>query len=221
MSSTIAPLSARTFAATIERLVPGTDGTWIFSHVMRDASAEAIADRVAKLPAQFRAQPTTIEPAPAESPTLYGEVSVRVGTWHELEARDLDRSPSYYAADWEKVRTIPGDVPLFVTFTGGYMVPMPHCATAGVPAETIDGATYSGFGGVNFASTPIKPGPTTYTVWLYSYMLAEAVAAGRVTLAPEFAVLALSHRDAIDWARGQSFASIRALSEAAFAAEGR
>jgi len=208
--------NARTFAAVIRRSVPNSSAE-IYSHTMRDESREAIEARIAALPAQFRAEPPTIEPEPAESPMLYGEVSVRVGTWHEADARTVDRSPSHYAADWETIRTIPGDVPLYVTFTGGYMVPMPYAATASVPAETLAGATYSGVGGVNFASREIQPGPTTYNIFLYTYMLAKAIEAGRVTLAPEFAVLGLADNlEAIDWARGQSYASIRALSEAAF-----
>lgn len=140
---------------------------------------------------------------------FHGEMTVRIGTWHEREARTVNRCPSYYAADHETLQTVPGDYPLNLRIVGGYTVPMPYWLLVSVPADRTDGRLYSGFGGVNFASTELPRERTTYTVQMYAYQLAELVAAGKVTVDAPFAGLV---DDRIEWARGfDDYAAIRAL----------
>lgn len=111
---------------------------------------------------------------------------VIIGTWHEV-SREITRCPSYYAADTETLLTIPGDYPVVLTFEGGYTVPMPYWVLVGIPTTRISGRLYSGFGGVNFASTPLKEGEAvTYTIQTYAYLLGKLVEEGRVTLRPGF-----------------------------------
>jgi hypothetical protein len=112
---------------------------------------------------------------------------VLIGTWHEAESRDIRRCPSYYAADFETLRTQPGDFELRLTFQGGYLVPMPQWLLVSIDAERIDGALYSGFGGLNFASTPLPVGErVVYHEQMYVYQLRNLVERDRVTLRPGF-----------------------------------
>lgn len=113
--------------------------------------------------------------------------TIKVGTWHERAAREVTRCPSYYAADTETLRTVPGDYPVRIAFVGGYMVPMPYWLLVGIDAERVDGRLYSGFGGVNFASTELPKGEAVrYTIQGYDYELGKMVEDGHITLEPGF-----------------------------------
>ena len=119
------------------------------------------------------------------------QVDVTVGMWHEKQVREIDHCPSYYAADFEVLQSIPGDYPLTVSFIGGYTVPMPNRASAPVATTRLRGALYSGMGGHNFASTALEVGEKKiYWEGMYVYNLARLVEAGLVTLKPEFQWLA-------------------------------
>lgn len=114
-------------------------------------------------------------------------ITVKIGTWHETGERQITRCPSYYAADTETLALKPGDYDARLSFEGGYTIPMPYWLLIGIDAERVEGRLYSGFGGCNFSSTDLPKGErVTYTVQKYSYQIADAVNAGRLTLAPGF-----------------------------------
>jgi len=113
--------------------------------------------------------------------------TVIVGTWHEREARDITHCPSYYAADSETLRTVPGEYPVRLTFEGGYLVPMPYWLLIGINTTRVDGRLYSGFGGLNVSSTELPKGEAVrHTIQTYAYNVANLVARGDLTLAPGF-----------------------------------
>lgn len=113
-------------------------------------------------------------------------VTVTVGTYHE-KGRRIQRCPSYYAADYEVLDLVPGDYPLRLTFEGGYMVPMPYWILARIDALRVEGALFSGYGGVNFGRTDLPAGEAvTYGLQTYRYLVPQMVADGDVTLAPGF-----------------------------------
>jgi hypothetical protein len=125
---------------------------------------------------------------------LYGSRVLQIGMWVERAPRELTYCPTYYAADHETVRTEPGTYPLTLMFIGGYTVPMPQWLLATIPAVRLAGALYSGFGGVNFAETPLRPGVRLdYHVQIGAYQLAQHVQAGSVVLRPEFTWLLTEH----------------------------
>jgi hypothetical protein len=82
---------------------------------------------------------------------------VNVGKIEEV-ARQQQRNPTYYAADWEILDIIPGLYDLYVEFVGGYLVPMPYWLHRRIDAIRVDGMLYSGFGGKIFSSTPLPKG---------------------------------------------------------------
>lgn len=84
-------------------------------------------------------------------------LSLRIGAWHERETRSLTRCPGYYAADWEKHETIPGEYPLYVVFEGGFTRPMPCWICTGIASQVVAGQVFNGFGGLNFSSREIEP----------------------------------------------------------------
>lgn len=113
--------------------------------------------------------------------------TIEVGTWHETAAREITRCPSYYAADTETLRTEPGDYPVRVTLEGGYRTPMPYWVLVGIDAERVDGRLYSGFGGVNYASTELPKGEKVqHTIQTYLFDLRRLAAEGKVTVKPEY-----------------------------------
>jgi hypothetical protein len=113
--------------------------------------------------------------------------SVVVGKWIEKVSREETRCPSYYAADWETLVTIPGEYPLTLTFEGGYTIPMPYWLLCGIAATRKAGALYSGFGGNNFASTKLEAGESVaLTLQMSAYKIRELVESGRVELLPGF-----------------------------------
>lgn len=111
---------------------------------------------------------------------------VVIGHWTEKQSRDLTRCPSYYAADTETIRTKPGKYTVTLVFEGGYTVPMPYWLCCGIDGDRIDGRLYSGFGGVNFASTKLPKEPTVYHVQTYAYYAKDLVEKGILTLLPGF-----------------------------------
>jgi hypothetical protein len=113
--------------------------------------------------------------------------NVVIGKWIEKASREETRCPSYYAADWETLVTIPGEYPLTLTFEGGYTIPMPYWLLCGISATRKAGATYNGFGGNNFSSNALKVGESTsLNLQMYAYQIRELVESGRVELLPEF-----------------------------------
>jgi len=115
------------------------------------------------------------------------EKEITIGTWNETTSRDITHCPSYYAADFETLRTTPGAYELRLMFVGGYTVPMPYWLLCRIDATRIAGALYSGFGGNNFASRALPKDETVpYRLQTYSYELRKLVEDGRVTLRPGF-----------------------------------
>jgi hypothetical protein len=119
-------------------------------------------------------------------------VKLKVGTYHEREHREITRCPSYYAADWEKLETIPGEYWVTLSVEGGFTIPMPKWVLIRIDTTRLAGRLYSGFCGNNFAHTDLEPGQNVgYCIQTYPYMLPKMIADGLVTLDPEFAWLNL------------------------------
>lgn len=82
-------------------------------------------------------------------------------------SRDLRRCPSYYAADYEVIRTKSGKYPVYLSLNldpNVWVIPMPELST-GVECERIEGQTFNGFGGVNFSSQELPKGPVSKHCW--------------------------------------------------------
>jgi hypothetical protein len=112
--------------------------------------------------------------------------TIQIGVIIEKESRELQNCPSYYAADYEIIKTKVGEYPLYLTFEGGYTVPMPYWLTAGIDGDRIDGALFSGCGGVNYHKTELAKEPVKYTIQQHFYQLREMVKSGRVRLNPKY-----------------------------------
>lgn len=121
-----------------------------------------------------------------------------IGTWIEAESRDVRQCPSYYAADWEVLRTTPGRYDVILQLEGGYLFPMPYWLLVRIDADRVDGKVYSGFGGLNFASNELSHEPKPLTLQMYAYQLGQLIEAGKIELDPEFAGLEV---DRIGWAK--------------------
>jgi hypothetical protein len=112
---------------------------------------------------------------------------VQIGWWIEAQSRDETHCPSYYAADTETLRTTPGRYPLYMTYMGGYMIPMPQWLLANVPSVRLEGRLYSGFGGNNFASTELKAGEAIDCREMYAvYSVGELADKGQIELLPNW-----------------------------------
>lgn len=118
-------------------------------------------------------------------------MNVKIGTWHEKESRVIDHCPSYYAADWEKLETIPGEYDLYLTINTCDLYPSPQWLCASIATNRLAGKLYSGFGGNNFASHDLPKEPKTYTIQTYSYHIPDLVEQGLITLFPEWAMLSV------------------------------
>jgi hypothetical protein len=134
---------------------------------------------------------------------------IKIGTWQEKESRKLTEHTSY-AADHIEVETVPGVYDLFVDFVGGYLIPMPYWLLTSIPANVVGGGYYSGFGGVNFAFTPAKTGPTHHGVQLYAYQLKGAVEAGYAIVDPEWQWLVVETPSKAAHERGITWESLKA-----------
>lgn len=109
-----------------------------------------------------------------------------IGKWHE-DSREFTYGHTYYAADWIKIRTTPGEYDAYLLWDlRGYTIPMPQYLHVAVSAEVRDGRLHSGIGGVNYVSTPIEPGPYIYGVQPYSYHIPKLVEEGKLTLSEEW-----------------------------------
>lgn len=95
-------------------------------------------------------------------------LTILVGYYTEKATRELIEHTSY-AADWVRHMTKPGRYPVYLTFEEGFTIPMPYWLTYGIDTDIVDGCTYSGYGGVIIGSTPVKRGPSKYTLQQYSY----------------------------------------------------
>jgi hypothetical protein len=127
---------------------------------------------------------------------------VLIGMWHEPEAREFtDHSPTYYAADWDQHRVVPGNYPVYLKFEGGYTIPMPYWTLVTIDTIRIDGARYSGFGGVNFACSTPELGPSQYHIQGYRDMAKGCMEAGKMTLFPNrlWAMDPLEHVKKMNW----------------------
>lgn len=112
--------------------------------------------------------------------------TIQIGVFIENESRELQTCPSYYAADYEVIKTKAGEYPLYLTFECGYTVPMPYWLTVGIDGDRIDGALFSGFCGVNYHKTALENEPTKYRMQTYAYNLPEMVKSGRVRINPKY-----------------------------------
>lgn len=112
--------------------------------------------------------------------------TIQIGVFIEKESREMTHCPSYYAADYEIIKTKAGEYPLYVIFEGGYNVPMPEWLISAIDGERIYGALFSGCGGVNYHKTELAKEPVKYTVQQHSYQLREMVKSGRVRLNPKY-----------------------------------
>ena len=110
-----------------------------------------------------------------------------IGLWIERESREVQCSPSSYAADWEILKTRPGRYPVKLRFSTGYQIPMPDTLHFGIEADRIAGKTYSGMGGVNYASSDLPLVPKKLSRSPYIHSLHSIVSAGDIELFPMFA----------------------------------
>jgi hypothetical protein len=115
--------------------------------------------------------------------------AIQIGWWVvKPGAEPISHCPSYYAADHEALQPLPGLYPARLVFEAGFNIPMPHWLVAGVDCTRISGELYSGFGGVNFAHTTLKPGESKqYVHQCYDYQIPELARAGRLLLAEPYA----------------------------------
>jgi hypothetical protein len=97
-----------------------------------------------------------------------------VGYWNEIAPREINRCPSYYAADHEKLETIVGSYPIHIRWCGGFDCPMIGNFFISIPCTRLDGCLYSGFCGVNFAAHPMEVGEMVeYGMELYHFNMVE------------------------------------------------
>ena len=103
-----------------------------------------------------------------------------VGEWVEEESREVRRNPSTYAADWEILRTKPGRYQVRITSIDGKPWGSPYFLDIRIDADRVGGKTYSGFGGVNFASKELSLEPKTLFLRPYAYQFQDLVDEGRI-----------------------------------------
>lgn len=126
------------------------------------------------------------------------ERRIKIGVWTEIESREIRQSASSYAADWEVLKTRPGEYDVLLTLQGGYTIPMPYWILVSINADRIDGRSYSGYAGLNFSSRELPKEPKPLFIQSYAYLLERMVASGTVRLDPEFEDLPKDH---IQWAK--------------------
>lgn len=127
---------------------------------------------------------------------------IHIGNWIESEPRKV-QGGTYYAADWIEHELRPGRYPLYLTFEGGYLMPMPYWLLATVDSRILDGRLYSGFGGLNFASTKVEPKDSTYHFQLYSYQLPDLIDRGGAEVFPEWEPFLQAIRADKDWIQSE------------------
>lgn len=87
---------------------------------------------------------------------------------------------TYYAADHRTVQVLPGTYEVRLTKDGSPQV------LVTVDAEITNDTTYSGVGGVNYASTTREPHRGTKTFQMYDYSVADTLCKGTAFLGGEF-----------------------------------
>lgn len=94
----------------------------------------------------------------------------------------ITRCPTSYAADTETLELEPGEYPLFATTVDGRTATWdkPYYINATVPAKRIDGRTYSGIAGNNFASRELPLEPVSYHWSTYAYYLGHLIESGKI-----------------------------------------
>ena len=103
-----------------------------------------------------------------------------IGEWVEPESRNVQRSPSTYAADWETLRTKPGRYPVKVISIDGRPWGPPYYLYICIDADRVAGRMYSGFAGNNFASRELPLHHKPLVLQVYAYMLEELVNEGHI-----------------------------------------
>lgn len=139
-------------------------------------------------------------------------MSFLVGTFHELVSRKLTAHTSY-AADWILHETIPGDYPVYLTFEGGFTIPMPKGLGYTLKTRITDGAYYSGFGGVNYHETKVEPQDSVYPVYGCSSSARILIEDGRLELLPEWSWLNQEYSQIIRYVndKGMTWETLKAL----------
>jgi len=108
-----------------------------------------------------------------------------IGYWIELESRDVHRSHTSYAADWEILRTTPGEYPVMVSNIQGAPVrngDRPYYLVINIDATRIAGRTYSGFAGNNFSHNALPLESKSLMLRPYFYTLDKLVEQGQIRL---------------------------------------
>lgn len=115
-------------------------------------------------------------------------ISVPIGVHVVEQPYELQRCPSYYAADWERLEVQPGQYVVSIIFETGYITPCPHYLHAQFKTIRQAGRLYSGFGGVNYSYNELTKGEEVPYSWHpYEYSLKSCVESGRTWLMPEWA----------------------------------
>jgi hypothetical protein len=120
--------------------------------------------------------------------------AIQIGWWVVKPGEEpISHCPSYYAADHETLQPLPGLYPARLVFKPGYTHPFVDRMVAGVDCVRVSGELYSGFGGVNFAHTPLKAGEAKqYVHQPYTYQIPGLVKVGKLVLATQYAWMAKS-----------------------------
>lgn len=93
---------------------------------------------------------------------------------------EVTENHTSYAADHRTYRVLPGTYEMHLT--RGFDAASSRYVLVTVDIEVLNDTTYSGFGGVNFASTVRENFRTTKTFQLYDYQAAQALAQGTAFL---------------------------------------
>lgn len=112
-------------------------------------------------------------------------MQIKIGVWHENKPQEITQHTSY-AADYINHQTRIGDYDVMLDFIGGYLIPMPYWLLVTLDTDIIGGELFSGFGGVNFASTKVKLEKSKYTLQMYDYYIPELVKEGKLTLSTKW-----------------------------------
>jgi hypothetical protein len=146
---------------------------------------------------------------------IMSELNVIIGHYIVSEAKEIQHCPSYYAADYEILRLTPGRYEMRVTFVGGYTCPMPYWLLAQVDSTRVEGALYSGFGGVNFGRTELPAGETVkYGIQTNAFNLKRLIDDGKFEPLPERAEWAAALAEStVEFARTLTWDDVEAVAE--------